>query len=240
MARQRGIVLPLVLLAVGLLALLAAGIGSAGRVEQRFAAATHRAAALESAVDSAIVEAVFRILDAGPGHWPADKQPREVVLPGVRVAVRIVSESGKINPNDAPVRLLRALLRAAGMDPAGAETAAATIAAARAGGTRFAGLDSLPGRPGAMPDLAPALTFFQAGPPNPRAAEGLALQALRDAAEGRPMPDAGPPSEDVVSITAEAGGFVRRAVVDFGRGPAGALFRFRTWDGGWETGSAGR
>lgn len=124
--RQRGFVLLVVLWSVALLALIGTRLTGAGRTEAQIARNLLSAAMAEAAADGAIQEAVFRLLAPGDARWPADGLPRLVRVGAAVVEVRVVSESGKINPNRAPAAAIAALLHRLGME----ESPAATLAAA--------------------------------------------------------------------------------------------------------------
>lgn len=133
-ARQSGIALIIVLWTVVLLMLLVTHIETTGRSEAQLALNLRRNAALQAQADGAIAVAAFHLVDQS-GHWSPNGR---VHLLAVRhgtftreIMVKIVDQSGKIDPNAAPRRLLRALIEAVGVDPRTAATIAANIGAWR-------------------------------------------------------------------------------------------------------------
>lgn len=123
---DRGFALLIVLWAVVLLTLLATQLTAAGRTELQLAANLRSAAAAETAADGAVYEAVYHLLDPSD-TWTADGTDRMLRVPGGRAILRIENEAGKINPNNAPPELLRALLRRLGADRRVADGIAAAI-----------------------------------------------------------------------------------------------------------------
>ena len=123
---DRGFALLIVLWAVVLLTLLATQLSAAGRTELQLAANLRSAAAAETAADGAVYEAVYHLLDPSD-TWAANGADRALRVPGGRAIVRIEDEAGKINPNTAPLELLRSLLRRVGADRRVSEGVAAAI-----------------------------------------------------------------------------------------------------------------
>jgi len=115
--RQRGFALLVVLWTLTLLSLIGVVIGASGRSEARIARNLVDAAEAEAAVDGAVQEAGFRLLQQGEGGWRADGEAHLVAIGNRTVEVRIEDGAGRLNPNTAPVAALQALLRSVGVSP---------------------------------------------------------------------------------------------------------------------------
>ena len=177
MSRQRGFALLVVLWSMALLALLGAQLTGAGRTEAQIARNLRASAGVEAAADGAVQEAIFHLLASGEARWGADGVVRRWRIGEAAVEVRIFSESGKLNPNRAPIAVMAALLRRLGAEPRQAGQVAAAIfdwrtpgqraspGGAKAAEYRAAGRDVVPtGRPfesldelGAVLGMTPAL-----------------------------------------------------------------------------------
>ena len=263
--RQRGFALLVVLWSMPLLALVGTHVTATGRVEAQLAGNLRQAAVAEAAADGATYEAIFHLLDTAPRRWLPDGLPREIALPGGGLAVVTVrSEAGKVNPNIATMGLWKALLGQLGADPAAAASLAAAILdwrtigpRPRPGGAkepqyRAAGRDyAPPGRPfesieelglvlGMTPALAdrlaPYLSLYQNGAPDPRMADPLVLRAMADAADvGQDAElDAEADPATVVLITAAVtlpgrARFTRQAHIRIGLGTRGRRWQVLTW-----------
>ncbi len=201
---RRGFALLIVLWTLVLVALLVAHLTATGRSETRIAANYAANAQAEAEADGAVYESALRIMN---GEWVADGSTQMLDLAHGKVAVTLLSESGKVNPNVASTDLLASLLRAIGVDPGHANTLAAAIAdwrepgdqprpdGAKAPQYRAAGLDYGPpdapfesldeiGRVlGMTPEIAnalrPHLTLYQYADPDPSLADPVVLQALK-------------------------------------------------------------
>jgi general secretion pathway protein K len=248
---------------VVLLALLVTHLTAAGRGETQLAGNLRAAAIAEAAADGAVEAAIFHLLDTSPAHWPADGAPHAIAGATATADIRIASDAGRINPNTAPLELLRALLHVTGTDSAAAQSIAASMvvwrfadAQAPQGGAtlaqyRQAGRDD--GPPGApfqsldeiglvlgmtpaiLARIAPFLSLYHDGAPDPRVAAAPVLAAMREATGTDPAPVSGPPDERVVTITALATGpggtrFIRRATVRIGARDKARLFDILTWE----------
>ena len=261
-AHERGFALLIVLWTLVLVSLIATRVTAAGRSETRLADNLRVAAVLEAAADGAVHEAVFRMLDLGPGGWRADGVARRLSVPGAVVTVLPEDQAGRINPNLASPELLSALLRELGADTLRADAVAGAMldwrfpnAAARPGGAkaaayRAAGRDYGPpempfrsvGEVGAVlgvtPELlallAPHLSVFTLGEPDPGLAAPPVLAALRRLAGGSALVPLRRDGARVVQVTATAqgasgGSFARRAVVRVGDG-GGQPFQVLKWE----------
>jgi general secretion pathway protein K len=175
--------------------------------------------------------------------------------------VRIADETAKINPNIAPPQLLQALLRRLGVaDQAAASLAAAIVdwrddgATAAAGGAKapqytaagkaygppqepFQSIAELADVLGMTPDilrlLAPHVSIYAAGTPQPGAADPIVAGALTDVAAGQAVGAPETPSR-TIAVTVTVGGtngarFTRHADVRIGPADGGPGYRILTW-----------
>ena len=115
MNRQRGFALLIVLWTMGLLALLVAQFTATGRGEVQMAANLRANAVTQAAADGAVHEAILRLLQ---GKWAPDGRGHVIRVGTADVAVRIKDEGWKVNPNDAKLPALQALLAHLGVDAA--------------------------------------------------------------------------------------------------------------------------
>ncbi len=229
---QRGFALLIVLWTMILLALLVAEITSAGRSEAQLAANLRGAAVAEAAADGAETTAIFHYLDASALHWPADGLWHRLRIGDAAVAVSIIDEDGRVNPNTASLELLVALLRRTGVDPGAAAHLAAAMVDWRSPGPapsaqgakvpqyRAAGMAwGPPGGPfqsageiglvlGMTPMLAarlrPHISVFTAGDVDPALADPVVRAALADANGGVVPLSAGVSGARTLRITARA------------------------------------
>ena len=111
-----------------MLSAITIGLAAIGRREVKLAENLRNAAMAEAAADGAIYQAVVRLMT---GQWPPGRVPHVVHIGGAVVTVLIEDAAHLINPNNAPVPLLAALLRQVGADPDSAQAIAAAIAAYR-------------------------------------------------------------------------------------------------------------
>ncbi len=252
----------LVLWSLVLLTLITTRLVAGGRDDARLAFNLRSAAEAEMLADAAVHEALFRLLNPSDTGWPADGSVRSFNLPGGTVRLRIADQSGLVNPNQAGEALLQALLRGVGADSGTARSVAAAImdwrfpgAQARPFGAKApeyqaAGLGYAPPEapfqsvnevglvlgmtPSLLARLAPHLTVFYVGDPNPAAADPVVLQALRQATEQIPAGAARQAAEQTVAVTADArsrsgGRFVREAVLRVGAVGQGRLYTVLDW-----------
>jgi general secretion pathway protein K len=259
---QRGFALIMVLWAVALLALLGARVTQAGRGETQLAGNLRDAAIAEAAADGAVHVAVFHLLDRGGAAWRADGQVRLLSERAPRLAVRLSTPRGLVNPNQAPPVLVAALIRAVGGDDVTADAIAAAIfdwhtpgqivspgGAKRAqyeasgrsfapSGRAFTDLDGLGLVLGMTPSLLaalrPHLSLVNFGRIDPGLADPAVAQALASAAVGQPGEDG---MAEVVLVRAEAmlengARFVRRVAVQLNPADASRPARFLTWQAG--------
>jgi len=251
---DRGVALLIVLWALIPLAVLFLTLSTTARSEAQAAADLRAAAVLEDAADGAIHTAIFGLLSQGAAPAPAVQASRAGVM------VETAALSGFVNPNTASPELLQALLTQLGADPGRAKQVAAAIVDWRTPGQRAgapgaksaeyrrAGLDY--GPPGApfesldelglvrgmdpalLAALAPVLSLYAYGDPDPQAASLVVRQALRDVGVFR---GAGSLATQVYQVTAAASGTggtrtVRRATIRIGPSPDGRGWRTLAWD----------
>ena len=269
---QRGFALLIVLWAMVMLSFVATRVTASGHGAVLVAANLRNAAVVEAAADGAVQEAIFRMLDTSAARWRPDGRPRTLPMPRGEILLRLDDQAGKVNPNLASVELLTALLRQLGVDSQGANRLAAAIAdwraptaearpfGAKAREYRNAGLGYGPpdapfqsiGELGAvlgmtpplLARLAPYLSLFNDGDPEPGLADPLVLRALRGSLGAQEFAESPQTGRRVVAISATAiqrgrggGGtpaadsarFARRAVVRVGEGSNGVLYQILAW-----------
>jgi general secretion pathway protein K len=205
--RDRGFALLIVLWTVALLALLTSGLTASGRGEAKLAENLRDAALAEAAADGAAQEAIFRLTS---GQWLPGLVQHQMRVGDTVATVRIEDEAGLVNPNQAPVTLLAALLREVGADGQTAQTLASEINAFHNSGASdpapyiAAGLPYGPGMrdfrdvaelrlvPGMTPvlyaRLVPHLSVWTWPPLVLAAADPIVLAAFRDAGPDEDSP----------------------------------------------------
>ncbi len=231
-ASQRGFALLIVLWSLGLLALLGTQLLASGRLDTQIAGNLRDAAALQTAADGAVQQAIFANLDRSNQHWAANGLSHLVRVGRVPVTVRVDDEGEKINPNIASAALLQALLVTVGVDRVMAANVAASIdewrlasgAATRVAaitaryvaarrdyapsGAPFTSIDDLRPVLGMTPDLLsrlrPHLTVFTDSDPDMATQDPVVAQALVLAGQGGTAGDVG--AVELLSITADARG----------------------------------
>ncbi len=214
-AARAGFAILIVLWTLVLLSLIATHLAASGRSESRIAANLVANGKAESAADGLVYEALFRLLEAKDPTWAANGSAKTIKLTeSLTVVIRIIPESAKINPNNAPLELLIALLREIGVENAKSESIAAAILdwretgdAPRKNGAKLsqyaaAGLNyGPPGAPferleelsevlGITPEilqkLLPHLSLFNAGQVDPQYADATIRAALKQAKRSSP------------------------------------------------------
>lgn len=203
--RQRGFALLIVLWAMVLLSLLFARLVSAGRGEVEIAFNLRHAAELQAQADGLLENVVFGLLGGSNRQWSADGRVHRVRLKGATAAVSVVNLAGRINPNIASPLLLYALLHAVGADATTARDVAEAIVDWRSPDAQgryeapqylAAGLSYRPAgspfqsiaelglvlgmTPNLLERLAPHLSLYNANTPDPRFADSIVRQALKD------------------------------------------------------------
>jgi general secretion pathway protein K len=281
---ERGFALLIVLWTLSLFALVGTQLTLSARTEARLAGNLRADAVTEAAADGAVYESVFHLLDGGRMAWPLSGEHR-VVLPGAVVDVTLENQAGRVNPNLADPALLQGLLTAVGLDKTHAVSLAAAIIdwrspnakptpnGAKAPQYKAAGRAwGPPGSPirdieemgqilGMTPELlaalAPHLSLYWDGDPDPAVADPVVLDAVQRASGGgqsqmpglpmqadtglnagpggAPPPAAAAGDEQVVAITAAAIGpggsrFTRHAIVQITLQPSGKRWHLVAWD----------
>ncbi len=256
-----GFALLVVLWTLVLVAMLFAVLAGASRSDAQLTANLRSAAELEAVADGAIHTALFDLLQRGGVARDALPVAGLLssAETGTEVGVEVVDQSGLLNPNTASPDLLAALLLRLGADAGQAKPSAAAVADWRAPGRRSvrrgreaaqyqaAGLRyGPPGAPfetlGELGDvfgmtpallaaLAPHLTLYSDGDPDPAVADPAVRAALRDTGHGERADRAAP---QTVRITAAArrGGAraVRSAVIRIGASSNGRGWRVLAWE----------
>jgi general secretion pathway protein K len=224
MTRPRGFALVIVLWTMVLLAFVMTHMVTAGRTEARIAANFVANADAETQADGAVVETVFRLIDASDSHWDVGGGPYALRMHNAKAVVTIRSESGKVNPNTASQQMLAALMSAVGApqsqaamvsaamldwrqsddnDQKGPARKMAQYRAARLDyappGAPFESLDEIQRVIGMTPDLfrklKPNLSIYQTGDPDIATAEPAVAEALHKLA----LPPQ-PPNTDVTQV----------------------------------------
>ena len=260
---QNGFALLLVLWALVMITLLATQLTAAGHRETLIAANLRTAAQLEALADGQIYEAIYRLMDPSPEGWRPGGGDRKQSLGGAEAQVRIFDESGKLNPSIATPEMLQALMREVGIPSTTAAGLATAIvqwrtpsgnqdinslrftayrAAGRIfgpSGASFLSLDELGAVIGMTPEwlarLAPHLSLFTEGDPDPNLADPVLRQALASVDRGAFAPRADAQQMEVVTITAMISasggtGFTRRATVRLARNGAQRDYRILSWE----------
>lgn len=110
--RQQGFALLLVIWALVLLTSLGLSFAHAIRVATRSAADMTGIARSEAAATAGLHTAILALVDGDPKRrWPVDGRPHTFNRDDIEVTVRIQSEAGLINLNDAPHELLAGLFK---------------------------------------------------------------------------------------------------------------------------------
>jgi general secretion pathway protein K len=258
--RDRGFVLLIVLWTMVLLAVLMGHLTASGRSESQLARNLRNDAITEASADAAIYETVYHLMAPGNAHWqPAGTYV--LAVPHGIAEVRIENLTGRVNPNTASPELLAALMQAIGFEQRISASIAAAIVDWRSPGRmraarvqqqyREAGRDyAPPGTPvrdvqelsgvlgmtaDILANLAPHLTIFSEGDPDPAFADPMVLEALRQLGEGDAAASVGQNDNLFVAITAAARGpqatrFARQAVVRITLSPRGRGWHVLAWD----------
>ena len=232
----RGFALIIVLWTLVMLSYVMTHMVAAGRTETRIAANFVANADAETQADGAVVETIFRVVDASDSHWDIGGGPYGLRMKQAKATVTIASESGKVNPNTASQQMLAALMAAVGAPPSQAAAVshamldwrqsddndqtgtARKIAQYRAArldyappGAPFESLDEIQRVLGMTPDLfrrlKPNLSIYQTGDPD----IATALPAVAKALRTLNLPPQ-PPNADVTQIVS----IVARVTTDRG------------------------
>jgi general secretion pathway protein K len=228
--KPRGFALVIVLWTLVLLSFLMTHMVTTGRTETRIAANLVANAEAEALAEGAVTETIFRLIDGSDGHWNIDDGPRLLKLRRGTATITLAPESGKVNPNAAPIELMAALLVACGAEPAQAGTLATAIADWREPGDRprlggaklpqyraagltyappnapFETLDEVQRVLGMTPELfgrlKPHLSLYQPIDPDPRLADPVVKAALKSLPVRNQPPNSDGLLARTVSITA--------------------------------------
>ncbi len=258
-SRQRGFALLVVLSTAALLALIGTRLTATGRTEMQIARNITAAAVAEAAADGGVAEAIYHLLAPPAQAWQPDGRPYRVGLGTAALEIRITSETGKLNPNTAPLALLAGLFRRIGLQPPEAERLAGAVfdwhtpgSLSSTGGDKVAAYraagrtDGPTGRPFEILDemqavlgmtpailaaLRPALSVYNAAGIDVR----YAPPALRAALAELTMGFDTPPARAIavtIDIRAEVPGgrATRRAVVQLTETDPSRPYRVLTWE----------
>jgi general secretion pathway protein K len=228
--REQGCALLIVLWTMVLLALLVTGITGTGRTEAQLAANLRENAQLQAEADGALYDVIFHALATSGPPLAFGEMVRG------RARIRVEDESGKINPNTAPLQLLQALLRRVGVADDMAASLAAAIADWRdddptaspgtakapqyiAAGKNygppqapFQSVAELADVLGMTPDilarLAPHISIYNLGAPELSVADPVVVAALQDVAGGQAIeaPASSTTASRTIGITATVSG----------------------------------
>ncbi len=204
---QRGAALILVMWILVLLTVLIGTFAGSARIEALQARQVRSASITREAARAGVEYAVLRMLVPDvTQRWVPDGRAYAYAIGTAKIQIRVLDESGKVDLNSAPPQLLERLLLAAGVDPARAKSLAAAMvdyrnadhlglpggaedadyrAAGLPYGPKHAAYESVPevqrvlGMDFALyRALAPVLTVYSGGEPNPLFAQRTVLLAL--------------------------------------------------------------
>ena len=125
---EKGFALLIVLWSLAFLGAICIGLAATSRRDMQLAENLRQAARAEAAADGATNQAIFRLV---AGEWSPSPAAHVIHIGGATVSVLIEDAAHLVNPNNAPVPLLAALLYQVGADPQRAQAIAAAIAAYR-------------------------------------------------------------------------------------------------------------
>ncbi len=209
--RERGFALLVVLWWTVLLAVLGTELATTGQLEVQRAEYVRGAAMAQAAADGVLEEAVFHVLDGSHDGWPTDGVAHVVPVPSGSASVEVRSEAAKIGLNTASAKLLAALLIRLGTAPQPAAALADAVLDWRTAtaqprplgakaseysavglpyappNSNFETLDELALVRGMSPELvarlAPYVSVYQTGDPDPALADPLVRLATGDAGQ---------------------------------------------------------
>ncbi len=117
MKHQQGVALVLVLWLVALISLMATSFGLGIRREASLASIQVEQSAMLGACEAGVNYAAFMVGHPDPGiQWPADGSLQQWRWEGIELRIRIFSESGKVDLNQAGPALIQTVLRLSGAD----------------------------------------------------------------------------------------------------------------------------
>ena len=250
--RDTGFALLIVLWSLVLISLLIAQLTASGRLELQRVANSRDRITRQTAVDGAIDEAAFHLLDLSPNRWIANGIPHPITVAGFPVTIRVTNEADQINPNSAPAELLAALLHQLGLRGQDATRLATEIVRWRMEpgpanesaplyrqrgylppGTAFQTLDELALVAGMTPDLLarlrPHLQLFRPLPPLAATSDPVVAAALAEWSGQPPTTSGSALDASTVAITATSPGASRRAVVQLDPNGPAAPFQILAW-----------
>jgi general secretion pathway protein K len=265
--RSRGFALLIVLWSMVLLALLFSRLVSAGRSEAEIAFNLRHAAQLQAQADGVLYDVIFGLL-GGPGGWTADGSLRRIRLIGGVASVSVANLAGRVDPNSASAALLDALLHRVGADAPTADAVSKAMvdwrspdAAGRVEAPHYAaaGLSYAPPgspfqsigeiglvlgmTPALLTRLAPHLSLYIEDDPDPRYADPVVMQALKDAGMGAVSSATPHPPHnvtiDVVIRGSDGAEASRSADVLLNASATAAGFEILTWRTGRESAQGG-
>lgn len=210
-SRQRGVALLLVLWVLALLASLLAGLAGWVGLQNRQALWQRQHTQAVLAAEAGVGMAVLAQLDRDPQrHWRADGQAHELVFDGVRLAVSLHSEQGKLDLNAAAMEQIERLLLACGGTTQQVQMLTLALQQRRAATPLrlLEELRELPGMDRTLYERAiPCLTLWSGQPsPDPRLASSKLRHAL-GLPRGGPVPQDGGPVLTVDSRATLPGGY---------------------------------
>lgn len=261
-SRQRGFALIIVLWSLVLLTLIATQLTATGRAAAKLSSNLRSAAEAGADADGCVHATIAALLmQAGPGQqglrWPPDPTPRVEQLRGARAVIRVGTEDGKLDLNSVAADRLAQLLRALDVDAAQAQQLALDVAlwrfpsaqtnerrrayvqAGKAYGPPGAPFQSvaelslvLGMTPAILARLAPHVTVYHDGDPDPRAADPVVLSILGP----QNGPRAAPPGQEGgiavidVEVRTDAGSLAtRHAIVRVGAAGDQGGWRILEW-----------
>jgi general secretion pathway protein K len=254
---EAGFALLVVLWSLVLISLIVTQLMSDGRLEAQRIANGRIGVTGQAAVDGAIDEALFHLLDQSEHHWAADGAPHDIWIGGVRVTVVATNEADKVNPNIAPKELMSALLHRVGVAQREAVQIANAIenwrtqagdsndqaAAYRAmgylpPGTPFQSVEEIALVAGVTPDLLirlmPHLQVYRALLPRSSGIDPVVVAALADWSGLPPSTSGSGTDETFVALSAVASGrgdarASRQAVVQLEPAAKDSPFHVLAW-----------
>lgn len=239
--RQRGFALLIVLATAALLALIGTRITATGRAEAQLARNLRDAAMAEAAAEGGIAEAMFYLQAPAAQAWSPDGRPHRFAIGEASVEVRLESETGKLNPNTAPVAVLVAVLHRVGVpEPLASGLASAIFdghAPGRQGiGREYESLGDLAHVAGMTPEilaaLRPVLSIYNDTGIDARYAVPALRAALAEAALGFDPPDVARAAVAITATATLANGAraTRRSIIRPRSAGEGAPFRILAWE----------
>ena len=240
--RHEGFALLIVLWAMIMLSLLVTHITSAGRGALEVALNLRRAAQLQAQTDGVVYDIIFGLLSNSSSKWPADGSVRRVVLPTAAGYVSVLNLGGRVNPNIAPVPLLRALMIYAGANAYVASEVSEAIAEWRSppAGSAFRSIGEVGTVRGMTPTLLarlePYLSLYNYNYPDMHVADPVVWRAMRSSVLATAVLTYGHPwplrEVEINVVMTGAGGATASRVADVqlrASSSSGAGFQVLSW-----------